>query len=115
MYLDKFLLAWVITVVSETVILTVLFRRFSKETNAGIVIIASIFASSLTLPYVWFVFPFVFLGHYFLGLILSELFAWLVEACFYRMSLRLAWKKALAFSLIANAVSYALGYFIGHI
>lgn len=116
MYLHKFFLAWIITVVSETVVLLVLFRKFSKDTttNAGLVITASIFASSLTLPYVWFVFPYLFLGHYSLSLILSEIFAWLAEAGFYKLSLRLTWKRALAFSLIANVVSYALGYFIGH-
>ncbi len=114
MYLHKFFLAWTITVVIETVILVGLFRKFSKETaNAGLVITASIFANSLTLPYVWFVFPYVFLGHYSLGLILSEVFAWLAEAAFYKLCFRLSWKKTLVFSLIANAVSYALGYFIG--
>jgi spore maturation protein SpmA len=74
---------------------------------------AGIFASSLTLPYVWFVFPYLFLGKYSLSLGLSELFAWLVEALFYKMFLKISFKNAIIASFIANLLSYSLGYFLG--
>jgi hypothetical protein len=114
-YVRSFFRAWIVTVVVETVALIVIFRKlFRKEpVDLKLLISSGIFASSLTLPYVWFVFPYIFLGKYSLSLGLSELFAWLVEAVFYKIFLKISLKNAIIASFIANLLSYSAGYFFG--
>ncbi len=113
-YLKSFFKAWLLTVAVESFVLVGLLRKFpSKEpVSFKLLIASSIFASSLTLPYVWFVFPYLLVGRFGVGLILGELFAWLAEAIFYYLFLKISIKKALIFSFIANLSSYALGYLI---
>ncbi len=116
-YLGKFLKAWLFTVAIETLVVVLVLLKFNHKQAAPLKLIigASIAANSLTLPYVWFVFPYLFLGRYSTSLIISELFAWLAEAIFYKMFLQLSWKKTLIVSFIANALSLSLGYIIGNI
>jgi hypothetical protein len=73
---------------------------------------AAFAASALTHPFVWFVFP--WLGRE-LGLewtvtaLASELFAFAVEAAFFRRVCKVSWRRAALVSLLANAASLALG------
>lgn len=69
-------------------------------------------ANLVTLPIVWFGFPFIGEGFSSLAVIaLAELFAWLVEATFYFFALRkdgLSLGRAVAVSLLANAASVGI-------
>lgn len=68
------------------------------------------FASLLTLPYVWFVFP-IIQPRWLFGLI-AELFAWIMEAIFYRLTFQIVLKKAFVFSFLLNLFSFLLGLLI---
>lgn len=72
----------------------------------------ALLASALTHPFVWFFFP--WLGFrlalpWIAEVVLSELFAWVVEAAFLVRVARVAPKRALLWSFVANAASVALG------
>ena len=116
-YLASFFRAWIFTVVVETLVLLVIFVKFIKKepVDPKLVIVGSVFANSLTLPYVWFIFPSLLIGQYSLSLILSELFAWLAEAVFYKFFLKLSLKNALIASFLANLISFGLGYWVSNL
>lgn len=73
------------------------------------VVLAGFFASFATIPYVWFVFPYIHSWTRQASLLFSEPFVFVVEAVFYRMFLKLDWRIAFAASLVANLASYLLG------
>jgi len=73
-------------------------------------------ATCLTLPYVWFVLP-AFLPKGPVYAVTSELFAFIVEALWYRLALSgkgtaINIKQAAILSALANAFSFLLGVFI---
>lgn len=68
--------------------------------------------TAITHPIVWFVFPLLRRAgiDYVSMVILAELFAWLVEAAFLaKTQPRVAMKRALVVSLVANGTSVLLG------
>jgi hypothetical protein len=105
----RFLTSMVFTVVVETSVLffllTYVFRRTHLKPST--ILFAGFFASFATIGYVWFVFPAFFPRN--VSLWWSEPFAFIVEAFFYRMYLKVSWREALILSLVANAASYFLG------
>jgi hypothetical protein len=74
------------------------------------VVLAGIVATSLTLPYVWFIIPF-FIRDRILYLIVSETFAVLVEGFLFCFLLKLKVRMGLLVSLVANAASFIALYF----
>lgn len=69
-------------------------------------------ASAITHPFVWFAFPYLRLVPgigYLAMVIVAELFAWLVEAVYLRLVLRISWRRAVLASLAANSASLGLG------
>jgi hypothetical protein len=70
------------------------------------VFLATFFVSMFTLPYVWFIFPTLFMWTRNTSLVFSEFFIFSVEAMFYRLFLKLPWKWAIFISLAANLASY---------
>ena len=73
-------------------------------------------ATCLTLPYVWFVLP-AFLPKGPVYAVTAELFAFIVEALWYRLALSgkgtaINIKQAAILSALANAFSFLLGVFI---
>jgi hypothetical protein len=69
-------------------------------------------ASAITHPFVWFVFPRIavhFEISWTLIAIVSELFAWSVEAALMRRVCKISWKRATFISLMANGASLGLG------
>lgn len=109
-YVHNFLSSLFFTDVIETAILWVLIRYVVRNSRIATIdiIFAGLFASFATITYVWFVFPVIATWPKGNPTVWSEPFAFLVEALFYRMYLRLSWKNALAVSLICN-----IGSFIG--
>jgi len=114
-YLTSFFQAWSFTIVVETIIILGIFKAFLKRlVETKYLILVGIFANALTLPYVWFIFPSVFIGQYWFSLVFSEFFALLTEAIFYKVFLKITIKQALLVSFIANFSSFVLGYLFGH-
>jgi hypothetical protein len=67
-------------------------------------------ASFSTIPYVWYVFPILIYWSFKLSLILSEVFALLVEAVFYRFYFDVKFRYSLLISFVCNLSSWGLGY-----
>jgi hypothetical protein len=115
----SFILYLIITIVTETLVALDLVRKIFKidgdVLSTGLILSAGISANALTLPYVWFVFPYLFLSSFTLAVVIAEFFAFLAEAVFYKLFLKLTWKQALIISLIANLVSFILGQFLHYL
>jgi hypothetical protein len=76
---------------------------------------AALGASTITHPFVWFVFPFIaeqLAVGWALTSSVSEVFAVVVEALFFWRISKVSWKRALVVSLVANGASVALGLFV---
>ncbi|MBX4190060.1 hypothetical protein KW791_02075 [Candidatus Parcubacteria bacterium] len=106
LYVHHFLVALLLTVVAETLIVAVFIFKIYRLKLKNI-IATSIVVNVLTLPYVWFVFP--FLTSRTSALVIAEIFAWVVEAILYKIFLKLSFKQALIVSFVANLASYLLG------
>jgi hypothetical protein len=111
MYVHRALTSLGFTVAVETAVLFILLYYVYKYRHLRVkdVIFAGILASSLTIPYVWFVFPYVVNWSRNTSAFFSEPFAFLIEALVYNRVLKLDWKTALAVSLVCNIASYLLG------
>ncbi|EYF03355.1 hypothetical protein [Chondromyces apiculatus] len=74
--------------------------------------IAAFGASALTHPIVWFVIPSFFPGNYWRMVAVAEAFAVIAEALYLHFGFRV--KRALLWSLLANATSVTLGFLSRH-
>ncbi len=103
-----FVHAYIITVLVETLILYLLLR---KRYPAPAIIRNSVVANSLTLPFVWFVFPVLGSGlSWVLLTAVAELFAFGAEAAVYRVLFqRMDWADAARMSFICNLLSFLTG------
>ena len=105
----QFLFALVLTIGTETLALLFLARfLFARKGGAGPLIAASFFASSLTLPYFWFLLPF-FLRDFLPYVLLGEGTIILVEVLFYRGYVKCSWKEAATYGVICNLFSILCG------
>jgi len=102
----NFFQAWVLTIGIETIILFLLFR---KRYYLDIIVRNSVLASSLTLPFVWFVFP-LFGLPWMLQTAISEFFAFSAEALLYTWLFPgLGIKNACLASFACNFLSFSAG------
>ncbi len=110
-YIHRFISSLVFTAVLETLVIYILLRFLFKKKELGgkKIIFGGIFASFATIPYVWFVFPYINTWSRQTSLNWSEPFVFLVEALFYRMFFKVDIRIALFLSLVANLASYLLG------
>ena len=110
--IPKFLHALLLTVVIESVAVVAVVRSIYRITAPNVswarCIAAGILASSLTLPYLWFVFPAWFSGFWTLAAT-GEPSVVIVEGFFYWLVLRLSLSRSLLLSLIANVLSFTIG------
>lgn len=110
-YIHRFISSLVFTSVLETLIVFLIFwvilRR--RDIKARIIIFTGVLASYATIPYVWFVFPYINNWPRATSLHYSEPFVFLVEAVIYRVFLKTNMPVALGLSLVANLASYLLG------
>jgi hypothetical protein len=113
-YTYRFLFALVFTIFIETIILWIFIRKIFKfkkgRFNNLNIIFAGIMTSFSTIPYVWYIFPILIYWSFKLSLILSEVFAFLVEAVFYRFYFDVKFKYSLLISFVCNLFSWGLGY-----
>lgn len=113
LYEQKFLLALFFTLISEVPVLFFLVKYFLKYKDLKIptIIFVGILVSSLTLPYLWFIFP-AFVVDRITYLIVGESLVVLVEAIIYFKLLKLKLLDSFIVSMIANIASIILGYLI---
>lgn len=116
-YEQKFILALTQTLLIEVPVLVFFVRYFYKKSDAKKIelhkiILIGIIASSLTLPYLWFVLP-AFISDRFLYILLGEISIILIEMIIYnQFFIKLNLKRAFTISLIANALSVIAGLVI---
>ncbi len=104
-----FIQAYALTIAIEAVLLFLILR---KEHGAWIIARNAVMASSLTLPFVWFVFGGLALP-WLAKTAMAEIFAVLVEAGFYRLAFKgMTLEKALMASIACNLASFAIGLMV---
>jgi len=102
----NFTQAWILTIAIETVLLLLLLR---KKYQLGLIIGNSAIASTLTLPFVWFVFPMLGLP-WMVQTAISEFFAFSAEALLYTWLFpRLGIQNACFVSFACNFLSFSAG------
>jgi hypothetical protein len=106
---EEFLIALFFTLLIEVPILFAMVRfAFGLRTIGSFkLIISGVLASSLTLPYLWFIAPAIVGAAY--ALIIGEILVFLVEAGIYILVLQISVRRALLVSFIANLASLAFG------
>lgn len=111
-YETRFLLAWLLTLVIEVPILFILVKFvFKIKTIKNLdLLTAGVIATTLTIPYLWFVLPAFFNARYYVYL--GEGMVTIVEAIIYSLLLRIDVIRALIISIVANMASYYLGLLI---
>lgn len=102
----QFLTAYALTITIETIALFLILRK-----GYGTALIArnAVIASTLTLPFVWFVFGGLAIP-WIARIVVAEAFAVLVEAGFYKISFKdMTLWKALLISFGCNLASFVIG------
>lgn len=117
-YTYSFILYLIITLLTESIVVFLLLRKFFKVEKQQLsnkeILSATIFASSLTMPYVWFIFPYL-ISNFIIAIWISEIFVVFVEMIFYKTYIRLTWKNAFLISFVANLISFGLGKFLHYL
>jgi hypothetical protein len=111
-YEIRFLIDLAITVVTETTVIFILIRALWKIAASGLstarCLFAGIFASSATLPYLWFVLPAI-VKPYQVQVVTGEIGVFVIEALFYYYVLNLSIRRSAILSFVANTVSIIIG------
>jgi hypothetical protein len=110
LYETKFLVSLILTLFIEVPIVLILVSFFSPKIKPYKTILISILATTLTIPYLWFIFP-VYLN-YPAHIIIGEITVFLVESLIYWKFLPINLKNALLISFIANLSSLIIGLLI---
>jgi len=104
----SFVYALVLTIAIETSVLFLVVRFvFREKIGNKTLVLAGIFPSLITLPFVWFFFPYVLA--YPASLALSEIFAFVLEAFLISYVLGIGLKKSFAASFLCNLFSFLAG------
>ena len=106
-YFFSFLIAYFLTLIIEG---SIIWFFLNKKFSLNKLVLTILIVNTVTLPFVWFFFP--FLSDYLIFLMISELFAFIVEAFLYYKILKLKLIHAVKISLIANLVSFLIGFFL---
>ena len=104
----NFILAYFFTIFIEGVVVFLLLR---KKYNWTKIIRNVVFASSVTLPLVWFVFPLLPVV-WIVYVIIAEVFVVISETIIYKILFKMEWKAAFVISFIANLISFVIGFLI---
>jgi hypothetical protein len=113
LYETHFLIALCVTCLVEVPILFFLIRYILKEKDLSAVRIVStgLLATTVTLPYLWFVLPAFTDGVYYP--LVGELLVIVAEAIFFYFLLSVRPAAAFFLSLVINASSFAVGVLTG--
>lgn len=112
-YEFNFLTALALTIIIECLtaaaLKKLLGRRLGIDKTSYVALTAfAALASALTLPYVWFVLP-AFVEHGLTYTLVAEISVTIIEAAFYRFTLKTTVLAALILSVILNFASYIFG------
>lgn len=109
-YIHNFLSSLLLTLISEIPIVILFVKYFykNKELKISKIIFTGFLASTLAIPYLWFILP-AYIFNRSLYLLVGEGSIVLVEAIIYNRLLKLKLLQAFVVSLIANIVSMLLG------
>lgn len=111
-YETEFLKALILTLAIEVSLFYLLLKLkwFEELTNNGIgkILIGAAFASLLTLPYLWFIFPY-FIQNKFLFHSLGESSVVLMESLLLYLIIGKKYLKILLITVLFNGFSYLLG------
>ncbi len=114
---SKFLISLLLTIFIELIVLFIMIRFFYKVQKSRIstkmLFFTGFICSFATLPYVWFIFPYLFENRIFYILV-AELFAVLFESVIIYFLLKLNFAKSLAVSFFCNMISFLIGLSIIH-
>lgn len=110
-YEIRFLISLFFALIVEIPIVLLLIKYFykHKDINSRRIIFIGFIATSLTMPYIWFVLPAVFSNRGFYVL-LSEISAIFIEGFIYAKLLSIKTKEAFTISFIANISSALLSF-----
>ncbi len=110
-YIHRFISSLVFTIIIETLVLFLLIRFLfkNKKLETRKIIFAGVIASFATIPYVWFVFPYMAAWPRSTSLYFSEPFVFVIEAVLYHHLLKANWQSSLLLSFLCNLASYLLG------
>jgi len=111
-YETKFLLSLLVTLIIEIPIIFLLIKYFIKPKKFSIkkIIVVGIIASTLTLPYFWFILVAYLSPNYYI--LFGEIFVILIESLIFNQILKIKLHKAFYISLIANISSILAGILI---
>mgnify|MGYP006286580875 CR=1 FL=1 len=101
----QFLSALLTTFLVESIV-SILFLRKKIKKDWSYFFQLNLLISGATLPYLWFVLPFLFLKW---RPITMEVIIIAVETLLWVKLTKLSWKRSLLVSFLTNAVSYVLG------
>jgi hypothetical protein len=105
----KFWIAWILTILIETIVLFIITKLFRKEdqiSNSRLILVW-ILASTITLPLLRFVFP-LFVADEIVYMVVWELFVTLIEIFVIKYWLRVSRGKAILASIFCNLCSYLI-------
>ncbi len=113
-YIHRFLTSFGFSIIVETIVLLLILKVLTRhnELSWRRIIIAGVFATFATIPYVWFVFPNLLEWPKNTALLYSEVFVIVVEALFFRLYLKTSWSISFSASIFCNLSSYLLGPFL---
>lgn len=105
-YLTMWLVAFVSTLVVETVVYTMMFHALPRKR----VIFAAIAVNCLTHPALWGLGGYLFFQPYVVWLVACEVAIVLAEGAMMKRILKVEWREAMVASVAANVLSVAFGY-----
>jgi len=109
-YDQRFLLALILTVVVETIALIVLNYFFGNKNRLPDILFVGFLASFATIPYLWYILPLFWRGY--MLIIIGESLVSVLEMVILKMILKIGWKRAILFSLVANMTSFLIGLLV---
>lgn len=112
--------AWLVTVISETVVFLIVFKlvlrkRLSSAVNLKRTVVLGIGLSSITLPYAWFVIPslpyvdVLIPGWHAIQTWVAEIVVIIIEAILLQHWTKLGKWRALVIAILANGTSFIVG------
>lgn len=111
--LIAFLIAWLSTIIIETLLLFFITKlcRKSWYIKNWKIFVTWVLASTVTLPLLWFVLP-IFFSNYWIYVIFWEILVTIIETFIIKYSLKIDWKMAIFASAVCNLCSFLFWLFI---
>ena len=106
-----FLRALGLSVLVELIVLIAIAKIFKYEVEFLILVLVGILATTLTLPYLWFLLP-AFIKSRLWYLLIGETSVVVIEALIFKLTLKISYKRAFLTSFACNAASFIVGLII---